>query len=182
MFITPVELGKMLVITVAAGLIFRQSLGLHKHFSLGKSILLAGLLTAPAIILHELAHKIAAMSFGLEATLQIPWLWLGIGVSLALFNAPLVFFVPAFVSFTGDVTPLQHLVISLAGPLTNLLLYVLGVIMLRFAITPMSRAVWMIVRRMNGFLFVFNIIPIPGFDGYHALSAILALSGIQPLS
>jgi Zn-dependent protease len=182
MFITLVELGKILIITIAAGLIFRQSLGLHKHFSLGKSVLYAGLLTAPAIILHELAHKLAAMSFGFEATLQIPWLWLGIGVALALFNAPLVFFVPAFVSFTGDVTPFAHLVISLAGPFTNLLLYILGIIMMRLAATPVSLYVWHVVRRMNGFLFLFNIIPIPGFDGYHALSAILALSGIQPLS
>jgi Zn-dependent protease len=66
--------------------------------------------------------------------------------------------------------------------LTNLLLYVVAIIVLRVAsLKPVWRAVWMIVRKMNGFLFVFNIIPIPGFDGYHLLSALLLLLGIKPL-
>jgi Zn-dependent protease len=182
MFISLVELGKIIVITVAAGLIFRKALGLHKEFPFWKSILYAGLLTAPAIVLHEIGHKIAAMSFGLTATLDIPWFWLGLGVVLALVNAPFIFFVPAFVAFGGAVTPLQDLIISAAGPLTNLLLYVVAIIVLRVAsLKPVWRAVWMIVRKMNGFLFVFNIIPIPGFDGYHLLSALLLLLGIKPL-
>jgi Zn-dependent protease len=182
MFITPLEIGKIIIITIAAGLIFRSSLGLHRHFSFWRSVLMVGVLTAPAIILHELAHKAVAMGYGLDATLEIPYLWLGIGVVLALFNAPLVFFVPAYVGFSGDVTPLQHLLIAAAGPLTNLLLWLIAWIVLRTAQPDQFwRVVWAVTRRMNGFLFVINILPIPGFDGYHVFSSLLLILGVKPL-
>ena len=58
----------------------------------------AVIVTAPAIALHELGHKVAALSFGLEATFHAAYTWLGIGLALKLIGSPFLFFVPGFVT------------------------------------------------------------------------------------
>ena len=48
------------------------------------------LVTAPAIVLHELAHKFVAMSYGFEATFELFPLGLVIGVVLKLISSPFI--------------------------------------------------------------------------------------------
>ncbi|MBI4738972.1 M50 family metallopeptidase [Candidatus Woesearchaeota archaeon] len=81
------------------------------------------LVTAPAIIFHELMHKLVALVYGLQATFHAAYFWLGIGVVLKLIGFPFIFFVPGYVSISGVAVPLQNALIAFAGPGTNLLLF-----------------------------------------------------------
>ena len=172
------EIVNILIMTVAVAFIFRKAFGLQKQATFWKGMALAAALTAPAIILHELGHKSVALAFGLQATFQIPAFWLGLGVVLALVNAPIIFFIPAYISVVGNATPLQGTLISFAGPAVNLLLYCVAWIVLRKPEHGMrSYAFWTFTKKINGFLLLFNMIPIPPFDGFGVLSGLLKMFG-----
>jgi Zn-dependent protease len=130
-------------------------------------------ITVPAILLHELGHKFFALSFGMQAVFNAAYGWLGIGVVLKLMNFPFIFFVPAYVSIAGPGTPLQFALIAGAGPMVNGLLWAACAIAMR--LKPKRRYVPLIflTGRINMFLFIFNLIPIPGFDGYQFFSGLL---------
>lgn len=140
----------------------------------------AAMVTAPAIILHELGHKITALSFGLSATFHAAYVWLLIAIVLRLVNFPFVFFVPAYVSISGPATITQSTLIAFAGPLVNLILFVLGYIILKShkKLSPKAMQFWTLTKNINLFLFIFNMIPIPGFDGFTVFSGIWRLIGL----
>lgn len=134
------------------------------------------LVTAPAIILHELMHKLVAVFFGLQATFHAAYNWLVLGVVLK-FLGGFVFFVPGYVSISGIATPLQDLLISFAGPGTNLVLYLISRYLLAYKEINNKKLflVLCFTKHINGFLFIFNMIPLPFFDGGHMLSALIKL-------
>ena len=105
------------------------------------------MVTAPAIALHELGHKIAAMSYGLDATFHAAYNWLAIGVVLKLLNFPFLFFVPGYVSYSGFVSHIGQALIAFAGPAVNLGL----------------------------FLFIFNMLPFGFFDGAQVFGSLIEL-------
>ena len=139
-----------------------------------KAILFAAAITAPAIVLHELAHKFAAISLGLTATFHAAYFWLMIGIIMKALSPGFIFFVPAFVSIQGLSTPLTQTIVSAAGPLTNLALFLIAWAVLALKFTNNSMAVFFLklTKRINGFLFLFNMIPIPGFDGFQFFSGL----------
>lgn len=133
----------------------------------------AAIVTAPAIILHEFGHKFVALLFGATATFHAAYAWLALGVVLKLLNTGFIFFVPAYVSHS-PVTQLQGSMIAFAGPFVNLALWLLSILLLKTM--RMKRKYLPIVfltGRINMFLFLFNMIPIPGFDGYWVLEGLL---------
>lgn len=70
---------------------------------------------------------------------------------------------------------LGSILVSVAGPLSNLLMAVAAVILLRmdlFAGSFIEQMLWFFVQ-INVLLFVFNLIPIPPLDGSHVLFALL---------
>ena len=137
--------------------------------------LFACLITAPAIIFHEMAHKFVGMFFGLKAVFHAAYTWLGIGVALKLFNTGIIFFVPGYVSLT-QAGSLQTAVTAAAGPLLNLILFIAATIVLKSKIKLSHK--WIIVleltKKINLFLFFFNMIPVGFFDGAKVLSGLLA--------
>src|SRR3989338_6780454 len=89
--ITISELFDMIIITAVVGYIFsdifRKPAGEDyeplKHFKVGfdwNNLMYAAAITAPAIILHELAHKFVALSFGMQATFQAAYWFLALGL------------------------------------------------------------------------------------------------------
>jgi Zn-dependent protease len=180
MLITGSEILNIFIMTVAVAFIFRRSLRLDQHFSIAKSMVYAGVLTAPAIILHEFGHKFVAMGFGMGATFEIPIFWLGLGVVLALVNAPFMFFIPAYINVVGQGTPIQSALISIAGPAVNLLLYLVALLIIKSSGSKLSHNTymfWTFTKKINGFLFLFNMIPIPPFDGFGFFSNVLKVFG-----
>lgn len=129
--------------------------------------------TAPAIIIHELAHKFVATGFGLNAVFYAFYretftLFLGVLAVLAkLTGFGFVFFVPGFVGISGYGTHLQFALTALAGPLVNLILWLGSWYLLKKKLYKKKHYLLLILtQRINMFLFIFNMLPIPGFDGY----------------
>lgn len=137
----------------------------------------AMLVTAPAIILHELGHKFVAMVFGLDATFHASYWGLGIGVALKLIGSPIIFFVPAFVSYPGGATNLQNALIAFAGPGVNLLLWLGAALALKKArrLSSRQRVALYLTSKINMFLFIFNMIPIRPFDGGHFFASLFSM-------
>jgi Zn-dependent protease len=167
MIFTLKELFDVIVMTLAVGYIFmdlfrRQPYGFDK-----KAFMFSCLVTAPALIAHELAHKFVALSFGLEATFHAAYFWLALGILLKMVRFNFIFFVPAYVSIgNGIVTPLASGLIAFAGPALNLVLFIVSWALLRQKKMKKNTYVFLqVTKQINLFLFVFNMLPIPFFDG-----------------
>ncbi len=130
--------------------------------------------TAPAIILHEFGHKFVAMAFGVSATFHAAYVWLGIGILLKLFSS-FIFLIPAFVSHSS-VGPLQDSLIALSGPLVNLVLWLGALFIQKNQLMDKKFTTGLLLTaKINMFLFIFNMLPVPGFDGYSVYSGLLQL-------
>ena len=158
-------------------------------------------LVAPAIILHELGHKFMAMSFGLTATFHAACstanLLGGLGqffdffcgltvlsVVLKTIGFGFIFFVPGYVSIGAGGTEFQNALISFAGPAVHLIFWLGAAYILRNkkAVKKMSHRKQFYLfffKQINMFLFILNMLPIPGFDGfsffYHLIKGIIGL-------
>lgn len=152
----------------------------YKKNQTWEDIKYGAIVAAPAVVLHELAHKFVAIAFGATATLHAPSLF-GIPYGMYLFiillsflNFPIIFFVGGYVSHT----PLQHLpsaLVSLAGPLTNFLIWGIIYAVIHFKLTDKKYHHLLIpMGKINLFLGIFNMIPLFGFDGYHFFRSLIA--------
>ena len=188
MFITPREIIDIVLMTLAIGYIFstfikRQPaedydpLKFYKKNPFLEDLKFGAMIAAPAVVLHELAHKFVAMSFGAVATLHAPLGWYAVIIILRLLNFPLLFFVGGYVTHSG-LPALQSSLVSVAGPLTNIILYGVFLSIIKFKLVHRKyyRAL-AISAKLNLFLAVFNMIPIPGFDGYNFFRALLVYFG-----
>ena len=191
MLFTLQELFDVVMMTLGVGFIFMDSFGLRQQITRIKSyeedpvayyqsalkrkipgfdwraLWIACIITAPAVIFHEVAHKIVAISLGMQATFHAAYTWLIIGIIMK-YLIGFVFFIPGYVTHTGVATPLQEAAIAFAGPALNGILWVVAWLMLKYKPAKMSsRTVQILVamRYINGFLFIFNMIPIGPFDG-----------------
>ena len=71
-------------------------------------------------------------------------------------------------------TNMQMAIVALAGPMLNLILYIFSKLSVKLRIFNSEFDPYMIMcSRINIFLFIFNIMPIPGFDGWQFISHIL---------
>ena len=190
---TPMELLDAIIMTLAVGFMFKGVFQFSKINTRKKEydpleeykkpfktkgfedFKFAVLVTAPAILLHELAHKFLALAYGLEATFHAAYAWLGIGVLLKLLGTGIIFFVPAFVSVNGLATPLVHSMIAFAGPLINLLVFVVAFLIEKYGnVTNKYLPLLVLTKRINLFLFIFNMLPIPLFDGFTVYKGLVA--------
>jgi len=184
MFITISEVIAILAMIFAMGYIFSDTFRKPVDeedpvkFYLKKTgkwanIKLAAMIAAPAVVFHELAHKFVAMGFGAEATLHAPYGMYAIVMILKAIGFPFLFFVGGYVSHT-PLPALESAFVAIAGPLTNFILW--GVCSLIVKYKLVNRKYYHIIipmGKINMFLGIFNLIPIPGFDGYHFFSSLL---------
>ncbi len=190
MFITPFEILDIIVMTLVVGFVFMKSFKpaerkvedvLDKYLKKTRTsgfdwnaFWFAAMITAPALILHEFGHKITALSFGLTAVFHAAYIWLALAIVLRLVGSSFIFFVPAFVSISGNATTTQHILTAFAGPAVNLIIFIIALIVLKANKNLNSNAIhfWGLTKNINLFLFVFNMIPIPGFDGFQVFSGL----------
>ena len=175
MLITLNEIIDVAIMTVVVGYIFMGLFRFHQEQIISgfdwQGFKFACLVTAPALIFHELAHKFAAMTYGLQATFHAAYVWLGIGAILKMLGTGFIFFVPAYVSIGCAGTPctlepLSQSIISFAGPFANLVIFLFCWALLKKKdLSRPTRIIIYITKQINLFLFVFNMLPIPGFDG-----------------
>jgi len=188
------ELLDVIIMTLALGYIFKdafrkpeyhhydplEALRHIRQSTTWQDFQFAALVTAPAVILHELAHKFVALGFGLQATFHASYSFLALGILLKMLNFPFIFFIPGYVSHSMAASPWQAALISGAGPFTNLALWLVCQALLRTKSFMRTHKHWhaalFLSSRINIFLFIFNMLPIPFFDGgqfyanvYHAI-------------
>ena len=180
--ITVTEIMSMAVITVVLGYIFADFISRPKEpfeylsgASRWKDIKFASLVIAPAVIVHELFHKFVAMGFGLPAFFKVYWFGLFLGLALKMMHAPLLIIAPAYVIYPAA-THFQNMLIAFAGPFANLLMWVGATLWLKYGkVRRKTELVLALTRKINFFLFVFNMIPLPPLDGYHFFSNLIAM-------
>ncbi len=126
---------------------------------------------APAIVLHEAAHKFVAQSFGLTAIFHAHYMFLGLGIILKLLSFGFIFFVPGYVSILGSGTNLQFALIAFAGPFIHALFWLAATVILKnYKLKKNYFYFWTLTKRINGFLFILNMLPIPGIDVFGVFS------------
>ena len=186
MVISTAEILDILIMTVAVGYIFMTFIRKPTPHDYMKprgfdweSFKIACWITAPALILHEFAHKFVAMGYGYSATFHAAYAFLGLGVVLAVMRTGIIFFVPAYVSIgcrtaACSILPLQSAMIAAAGPFMNLALFAGAVLALKYKkkMSKRTRVILHMTKVINLFLFVFNMLPFYFFDGYKVFTGL----------
>lgn len=177
------EILDILIMTIAVGYIFMGIFRLQQQkFQTGfdwRAFKFACIVTAPAIILHEFGHKFVALGFGLQATFHAAYTWLGIGIILRALQTGFIFFVPAYVDIgcaaadCAAIAPIKLSAIAAAGPFINLAIFFIcwGALQKK-DLKKRTRTVLYVTKQINLFLFVFNMLPIPMFDGFKVYSGL----------
>ncbi len=185
-FIDLREIVDIIIVTIALGYIFsayirkpRTELELvYPRFGLTwNEFKFAMIVTAPAVILHELAHKFVAIALGLTATFKAWYAGLGIGIFLRVISSPLIILAPGYVQIPPSTSSFAVFLTALSGPLTNLLIFfIAGYLLnnLRKLTRAQAIALYM-TKQINFFLFIFNMLPIPPLDGSKVFASLLQL-------
>ncbi len=116
-------------------------------------------------LLHEIMHKYVAQNYGLRAEFRANYnmLWIALGASLFGF----IFAAPGAVYISGwNITKERNGKISLAGPMTNIVLAIIFLIpLLIFGSSGMIGEILGFGLQINALLGAFNMIPVMPFDG-----------------
>ena len=125
------------------------------------SIVVALLTAGLGFLLHELAHKVVAQQYGLNAEFIADYQMLAIALFASF--AGFIFAAPGAVYTAGQRTRDQQLWITAAGPITNI---VLGLL---FLLVPGQIGSY--GSMINVWLALFNLIPFGNIDGKKILGA-----------
>lgn len=128
------------------------ALGIFHLFFL--SLFVAGLGT----VFHELGHKIVAQRYNLPALYVANYRMLFLSIAIAIFG--FLFVAPGAVQVKGFATKRIHGLISLAGPLVNLILALIFI-----ALWPVLGTIAYFGAILNAWFALFNLIPLTGLDG-----------------
>jgi Zn-dependent protease len=179
-----VEIFEILVTILGVGYIFSGILRRPRHeFEVyyekkrfdWDDIKYSAIIAAPAVIFHEFAHKFVALGLGYSATYSASYFGLALGAFLRAISSGLIFFIPGYVSISGGADPGTFALIAVVGPLANLLLFIGAHYALENGWLPKYGRILYLTKKINMWLFIFNILPIPGFDGYKFFSGLFQM-------
>lgn len=128
------------------------------------TFLFSGLTVGIAFIMHELCHKYYAEKYHLRAEFVANYQMLFMAMIFALFG--FIIAAPGAVMISGIVTRERNGKISLAGPLSNIILAIISLILI-ILLSPMGILGTFLSYSLtiNSLLGAFNMIPIIPFDG-----------------
>ncbi len=154
---------------------FRVFSSLNRTFLL--SFIIAFFTAGIGFLLHEMMHKLVAQRYGLWAEFHAFYnmLWLALAFSFLGF----IFAAPGAVFIRGNMTRERNGRISLAGPMTNIILAILFLIGLILAGKEGIISYLMSVGlTINSLLAAFNMIPAMPFDGAKIIAWSKGIYGI----
>jgi Zn-dependent protease len=135
--------------------------------------LISALTAGVAFIVHEMAHKFTAMKYGFWAEFQMNPTMLVVAVAVAAL-AHVVFAAPGATMIYGNqISREENGKISLAGPLSNLILIIPFVVLLMAGLSGGIALLALIGIRgiqINAMIAAFNLLPLGPLDGVKILS------------
>lgn len=142
-------------------------------FIIGEYFLISLLTAGIGFIIHEMAHKFTAMRYGFWAEFQMNSMMLVVAVAMAAI-AGIVFAAPgATVIYGNAISREENGKISLAGPLSNLILLIPFAAVLALGLSTgivILSLIGMEGIRVNTMLAAFNLLPVGPLDGAKILS------------
>jgi len=156
-----------LTITLAFALVLSDDF--LSIFSFLEALPISAIGVGSGFILHELAHKYVAIHYGAKAEFRA-WrmgLVLAILIPIVTFGR-FLFAAPGAVYIYGkDISRKENGIISVAGPLTNI---VIAIIFILFAVTGFFPKIFFLAAFINLFLATFNLLPFFPLDGAKVLA------------
>lgn len=137
-------------------------LGLSFDYRFLFGILVSAFTVGIGFLLHELAHKYFAQKYRCWAEFRANNFMLLLAVVFSFFG--FVFAAPGGVFIRGKVNAKKNGIISLAGPVTNIILGLLFMLIMIATIEPIRKIAYYGMY-INFWLALFNMIPFFPFDG-----------------
>lgn len=159
------ELKQISIAWLAISFAFANILGIGYNFLF--TFIIAAVTVGTGFLFHELGHKLVAQKYGCFAEFRAFYNMLLFAVFLSFFG--FVFAAPGAVMIAGHPSRKQNGLISLAGPLVNLVFAYIFFMLLVASIFVMQSQ-FLITLFSYGFLIntwlaVFNMLPFGNFDG-----------------
>jgi len=140
----------------------RMVAGLISGPELARMFVISLVTVGIGFLLHELAHKVVAIRMGQIAAFKADYAMLGFAVIAGLAGFP--FAAPGAVYHRGNITKRENGLVSVAGPVTNLVLAVVFLVPFLLG-SGFLEAVGRMGVIVNVGLAVFNMIPFGPLDG-----------------
>lgn len=161
------ELTDLLIswISLSAAFAFVFSDGGLSVTSFGNALAIAALAVGTGFLMHELAHKYVAIHFGAKAEYRAWNLGLVVALAVAIFGG-FIFAAPGAVYIFGKKVSLrENGIISLAGPLMNVVVGIVAFGIAGMYSTSQIGNVASVVGSINFYLAMFNLLPFFVLDG-----------------
>lgn len=133
-------------------------------------VLIAFIAVATGFVCHELAHREAAKHFGFHSEFRAWYPMLGIAIIFAFLTGWILAVPGATYFFGNNVSRKQNGLISLAGPISNLILGIILIIAGLLLANPLIATVLITAAVINFWFAFFNLLPIFMLDGTKVLA------------
>ncbi len=154
-----------LAISFAVGIILSR----NSSMDLYTSIIISSITVGTAFLFHEIAHKIVAQRYGCFAEFRSFNFMLILAVLFALIGG-FIFIAPGAVIISGPIGRRRNGKISAAGPMTNIVLALIFLVLLFLNTNNLIKSISIIGLYINSFLAMFNLIPLGILDGKKILA------------
>lgn len=151
------------LLVVGIGLSWSMFDGFHFDFSTIYIMLVITTILLTSFLTHEISHKIVAQLYGLWAEFRI--VFTGVLLTLISIFLPFKVISPGAVMVSGFVDKEKNGKISIAGPLTNI---ILSIVFLLLTFLFYSQ-LFVIGFMINSWIAFFNLLPFGMLDGFKVL-------------
>jgi Zn-dependent protease len=139
-----------------------MSVGFSLDYKFGIAVAFSAITAGIGFLGHELMHKYVAQKYHCWAEFRANDFMLGLMLLFSFMG--FIFAAPGGVYIANQVTTKKNGIISLAGPLTNIVFGVLFAA-LAFVLPPGLKPLSSYGMFINFWLGFFNLLPLPGIDG-----------------
>ena len=150
-------------ISLAFAILLSGGLTSFSVSSLIFSFLVSSIVVGVSFLAHEIMHKYLAQKYGLQAEFHAFYNMLFLALLISFFG--FIIAAPGAVFIQGRMTKERNGKISLAGPMTNIVFAFIFLLSVLFFQSPIIKMVSSYGLTINSLLALFNMLPVPIFDG-----------------